>query len=162
MNPINYFYSGDLLNHQFPCRLVTATCSDVANWLQEISTSPVEQAKKNTSVGQRKKVTAVTFFPAQSRPDQRGTNTSQIRKVPVDEIAWFLVYIMDETRSQLSANNGIIVCLVWEIWQFKVFAEKVVTGLPATRREGGYWWRGRRLLCLRWNWIALSFLKHWK
>ena len=39
------------------------------------------------TVGQRKKVTAVTFFPARPRPDQRGTNTGQIRKVPVDEIA---------------------------------------------------------------------------
>ena len=41
------------------------------------------------TVGQRKKVTAVTFFPARPRPDQRGTNTGQIRKVHVNEIAWF-------------------------------------------------------------------------
>ena len=114
------------------------------------------------TVGQRKKVTAVTFFPARPRSDQRGTNTGQIRKVPVDEIAWFLVYRMDVTRSQLSANNGILVCLVREIWQFKFFAGKEVTALPATRGEGGYWRWGRRLLCLCWNWIALSFLKHWK
>ena len=39
------------------------------------------------TVGQRKKVTAVTFFPAQPRSDQRGTNTDEIRKVPLDEIA---------------------------------------------------------------------------
>ena len=36
------------------------------------------------TVGQWKKVTAVTFFPARPRSDQRGTNTGQIRKVPVD------------------------------------------------------------------------------
>ena len=113
-------------------------------------------------MGQRKKVTAVTFFPMRSRPNQRGKNTNQIRKVPVDQIAWFLVYKMDETRSQLSVNDGILVCLVQEIWLFKVFAGKEVTALPATRGEGGYWRRGRRLLCLCWNWIALSFLKHWK
>ena len=65
---------------------------------------------------------------------------------------------MDETRSQLGANNGILVCLVLEIWQFKLFAGKEVTAVPATRGEGGYWRRGRRLLCLCWNWIALSFL----
>ena len=34
------------------------------------------------TVGQRKKVTAVTFFPARPQPDQRGTNIGQIRKVP--------------------------------------------------------------------------------
>ena len=114
------------------------------------------------TVGQRKKINAVTFFPAQPRPDRRGTNTGQIRKVPVDEFTWFLVYSMNETWSQSNANNGILVCLVREIWQFKVFAEKEVTALPATRGEGGYWRWGRRLLCLCWNWIALSFLKHWK
>ena len=41
----------------------------------------------NTTVGQRKKVTAVTLLPARPRPDQRGTYTGQIRKVPVYEIA---------------------------------------------------------------------------
>ena len=45
---------------------------------------------------------------------------------------------MNETRSQSNANNGILVCLVREIWQFKVFAGKEVTALPATRGEGGY------------------------
>ena len=40
-------------------------------------------------LGQRKKVTAVTFLPARLRPDQRGTNTGQIRKVPLNEIACF-------------------------------------------------------------------------
>ena len=99
-----------------------------------------------STVGQRKKVTAVTFFPARPRPDQRGTNTGQTRRVSVDEIAWFLVYRMDETISQLSANNGILVCLVREIWQFKVFAGKEVTALPAT-----CWRRGRRLLWLKLN-----------
>ena len=114
------------------------------------------------TVGQRKKVTAVTFFPARPRPDQRGTNMDQIRKVPVHEITWYLVYGMGETRAQLGANNGILVCLIREIWQFKLFAGKEVTAVPATRGEGGYWRRGRRSLCLCWNWIALSFLKHWK
>ena len=85
------------------------------------------------TVGQRKKVTAVTFFPARPRPDQRGTNTGQIRKIPVDEIAWCLVYRLDETRSQLSANKGILVCLVREIWQFKVFAGKEVTAVTFFR-----------------------------
>ena len=113
-----------------------------------------------STVRQRKKVTAVTFFPA--RPHQRGTNTGQIRKVPVYEITWFLVSRMGETRSQLDANNGILVCLVREIWQFKLFAGKEVTAVPATRGEGGYSRRGRRLLCLCWNWIALYFLKHCK
>ena len=42
---------------------------------------------------------------------------------------------MGETRSQLSANNGILVCLVRDIWQFKLFAGKEVTAVPATRGE---------------------------
>ena len=109
------------------------------------------------TVGQRKKVTAVTFFPARPRLDQRGTNTGQIRKVPVYEIVWFLVYRMGETRCQLRANNGTLVCPVREIWQFKLFAGKEVNAVPATRGEGGYWRRGSRILCLFWNWIALSF-----
>ena len=67
------------------------------------------------TVGQRKKVTAVTFFPARPRPDQRGTNTGQIRKVLVYEITWILMHSMGKTRSLLSANNGILVCLVREI-----------------------------------------------
>ena len=92
----------------------------------------------NNTVGQRKKVTAVTFFPARPRPDQRDTDTGQIRKVPVVEIARCLVYRMCETISQLSANNGILVCLAREIWQFNVFAGKEVTAPPATRGEGGY------------------------
>ena len=45
---------------------------------------------------------------------------------------------MGETISQLGANNGILVCLVREIWQFKLFAGKGVTAPPATRGEGGY------------------------
>ena len=127
----------------FAHRQVNQTVNRYENVISAVST-----------VGQRKKVTAVTFFPARPRSDQRGTNTGQIRKVPGDEIAWFLVYRMDETSSQLSANNGILVYLVREIWQFKVFAGKEVTALHATR---GYWRWGRRLLCLCWNWIALSF-----
>ena len=78
------------------------------------------------AVGQRTKVTTVTFFPARPRLDQ----TAQIKaKVPVDEITWFLVYRMDVTRSQLNANTGILVCLVREICQFKFFTGKKVTPL---------------------------------
>ena len=77
-------------------------------------------------VGERKKVTAVTFFPAAG---SNGTNNDQIRKVPVDEIVRVLVYRMDVTRSQLSANTGILVCLFREIWQFKIFTGKDVTPL---------------------------------
>ena len=95
---------------------------------------------------------------AGSKRHKYGRNTQS----SVYEITWFLVYRMDETRSQLNANNGILVCLVLEIWQFKLFAGKEVTAVPATRGEGGYWRRGRRLLCLCLNWIALSFLKHLK
>ena len=78
-------------------------------------------------VGQRKKVTAVTFFcsyllprvaAAESKRDKYGPNA---------------VYRIGETRSQLNANNGIR-----EIWQFKVFSGKEVTALPVTREEGGY------------------------
>ena len=47
-----------------------------------------------------------------------GTNKGQIRKVPVDEIARFLVYRMNVTRCQLSANTGILVRLVREICKF--------------------------------------------
>ena len=36
---------------------------------------------------------------------------------------------MDVTRSHLSANTGIPVCLVREIWQFKVLTGKEVTPL---------------------------------
>ena len=60
----------------------------------------------NITGRQRKKVTSVIFSPARPRPDQRDTNTRQIRKVLMDEIAWFLVFKMVETRSQLSANTG--------------------------------------------------------
>ena len=92
----------------------------------------IKSSERIYMVGQRKKVAAVTFFPARPRPDQRGTNTGQIRKAPVYEIMWFLVYRMGETRSHLGAKNGILVCLVREIWQFKLFAGKEVTAVPAT------------------------------
>ena len=68
------------------------------------STSPI-------TVGQRKKVTAVTFFPARPQLDQ----AAQIRA--------------KYTKFQLTANTGIPVCLVREIWQFKVFTGKEVTPL---------------------------------
>ena len=76
------------------------------------------------TVGQRKRVAAVTFFPARPRLDQ----TAQIR-----------AYKMDVTRSQLSANTGIPVCLVREIWQLNVFTGKGVTPL---REEGNAISRG--------------------
>ena len=133
-----------------------------------LRTRPVHLISISITVGQRKKVTAVTFFsteegncsyllPRAPATDQRGIHTDQIRKVPVYEITWFFEYRMGETRSQLGANNGILTCLGREIWQFKLFARKEVTAVPATRGEGGHWRRGRRLLYLCWNWIALSF-----
>ena len=76
-------------------------------------------------VGQRKKVTAVTFFPAWPRLDQTAQIRAKYTKLPCD----FLVYRMDMTRSQLIANTGIPVCLVREIWQFNVFTGKEVTPL---------------------------------
>ena len=96
----------------------------------------------NKSTTTATKVTAVTFFPTRTRLDQRGTNMGQIRKVAVYEITWFLVYRMGETRSQLGANNGILVCLGREIWQFKLFRGK---GSYCGSRDP----RGRRLLTAR-------------
>ena len=61
--------------------------------------------------------------------EANGTNKGQIRKVPVDEIARYLVYWMNVTRFQMSANTGIPVCLVREIWQFKFLTAKEVTPL---------------------------------
>ena len=50
---------------------------------------------------------------------------------------------MGETRSQMGANNEILVCLVRDIWQFKLFAGKEVTVVPAGKEvtdgeEEGY------------------------
>ena len=78
-------------------------------------------------MGQRKKVTAVTFFPARPRLDQRAQIRANYPKL--NEFARCLAYRMDVTRSQLSANTGIPVCLVREIWQFKVLTGKEVTPL---------------------------------
>ena len=69
------------------------------------------------------------LLPCAAAAGSNGTNKGQIHKVPVDEIARFLMYRMDVTRSQLTANTGILVCLVREIWQFKVFTGKEVTPL---------------------------------
>ena len=69
------------------------------------------------------------LLPREAAAGSNGTNKGQIHKVPVDDIARFLVYRMDVTRSQLSANAGIPVCRVREIWQFKVFTGKEVTPL---------------------------------
>ena len=69
------------------------------------------------------------LLPRAAAAGSNGTNKGQIHKVPVDEIARFLVYRMDVTTSQLSLNTGIPVCLVREIWQFKVFTGKEVTPL---------------------------------
>ena len=73
------------------------------------------------------------LLPRAAAAGSNGTNKGQIHKVAVDEIARFLVYRMDVTKSQLSAHTGIPVCLVREIWQFRVFAGKEVTPL---REEG--------------------------
>ena len=73
------------------------------------------------------------LLPRAAAAGSNGTDKGQIHKVPVDEIARFLVYRyiirIDVTRSQLTANTGIPVCLVREIWQFKVFTGKEVTPL---------------------------------
>ena len=66
------------------------------------------------------------------------------------------------TRSWLRVNTEILVCLVGEIWQFRFCLGKKVTALRATRGEGGYWRWWRRLLCMCWNWIALSFTNYLK
>ena len=78
------------------------------------------------TVGQRKKVTAVTSFPARPRLDQTAQIRAKYTKFPLMKSRDFR-YRMDVTRSQLSANTGIPVCLVREIWQFKVFMGKEVT-----------------------------------
>ena len=69
------------------------------------------------------------ILPRAAAAGSNGTNKGQIHKVPVDEMAWFLVYRMDVIRSQLGANTEIPVRLVREIWQFKVFTGKEVTPL---------------------------------
>ena len=69
------------------------------------------------------------LLPRAAEAGSNGTNKGQIHKVAVDEIARFLVYRMNVIRSQLTANTGIPVCLVLEIWQFKVFTGKEVTPL---------------------------------
>ena len=60
------------------------------------------------------------LLPRAAAAGSNGTNKGQIHQVPFDEIARFLVYRMDVTRSQLSAINRILLCLFREIWQFKV------------------------------------------
>ena len=95
------------------------------------------------TVGQRKKITAVIFSPAHPQPDQRGTNMGQMRKVPVDEIAWFLVYRMDETISQLGANNGIPVA-----W-FGRYGSLNFRGEEGEGNCASHDPRGRRLLAAR-------------
>ena len=82
-----------------------------------------------STVGQRKKVTAVTFFPARPRLDQTAQIRTKYTKFPLMKSRDFLVYRMDVIRSQLTANTGIPVCLFREIWQFKVFTGKEVTPL---------------------------------
>ena len=69
------------------------------------------------------------LLPRAAAAGSKGTNKGQIPKVPFDEFARCLVYRMDVTRSQFSANTGIPVCLVREIWQFKVLTGKEVTPL---------------------------------
>ena len=69
------------------------------------------------------------LLPRPAAAGSNGTNKDQIRKVPVDEIVRFLVYSMDVTTSLFSANTGILMCLIREIWQFKVFTGKEVTPL---------------------------------
>ena len=81
--------------------------NNVSSWGSVIIFSP--------TVGQRKKVTTVTFFPRGRGRIKEAQIRAKYAKFP-----WIksrdLVYTMDETRSQFSANNGIIICLVREIW----------------------------------------------
>ena len=67
------------------------------------------------------------LLPRAAAVGSNGTNKGQIRKGRVDKIVRFLVYSMDVTISLLSANTGILMCLVREKWQFKVFTGKEVT-----------------------------------
>ena len=69
------------------------------------------------------------LLPRAAAAGSNGTNKGQIHKVTVEEIARFLVYRMDGTGSQLSANTGIPVFLVREIWQFKILTGREVTSL---------------------------------
>ena len=69
------------------------------------------------------------LLPRVAAAGSNGTNKGQIPKVAVDEFTWFFMYRMNVTRSQLSANTGIPVCLVREIWPFKIFTGKEVTPL---------------------------------
>ena len=57
------------------------------------------------------------LLPRAAAAGSNGTNKGQIHKVPVEEIARFRSREigMDVTRSQLSANTGIPMCLVREI-----------------------------------------------
>ena len=76
--------------------------------------------------------TAVHLHHSYPRPraaaaGSNGTDKGQTRKFPMHEIASFLEYWIDMTRSQLNTNTGILVCLVREIWQFKFFTGKEVT-----------------------------------
>ena len=111
------------------------------------------------TVGQRNGVTAVTFFPARPRPDQRGTNTVKYAKFPWMKSRVIFVYRLDETISQLSANNGILWSLVREIWQFKVFAGKEVTVPPATRGEEGLLTVRKKVTVLVMKLISFVFFK---
>ena len=69
------------------------------------------------------------LLPRAATAGSNGTNKGQIRKVPVDKIVRFLVCNMDVTISLLSANTGILMCLVRVISQFKVFTGKEVAPL---------------------------------
>ena len=69
------------------------------------------------------------LLPRAAAAGSNVTNKDQIHTVTADEIARFLVYRVDVTRSRLSANTGIPVCLVREIWQFKFFTGNKVTPL---------------------------------
>ena len=97
------------------------------------------------------------LLPRAAAAGSNGTNKGQIPKVPVDEFAWFLMYRMNVTRSQLSANTGIPVCLVREIWPFKIFTGKEVTPL---HEEGNslQFRAGKKATHFHYNW----FIDIWK
>ena len=85
------------------------------------------------TVGQRKKVIAVIFFPVRPEPDQMAQITTKYATFPWRKSRDRLVYRMDGTWSQLIANTGILVCQVREIAQFQIFMGNEVIALHEER-----------------------------
>ena len=94
-----------------------------------VSASSISNFDCHTHGGTTEEGNCSYLLPRAAAAGSNSTNKGQIRQVPVDEIAQFLVYRMDVTRSQFRTNTGILVCPVREMWQFKVFTGKEVTPL---------------------------------